>query len=91
MDLVSKKFEIKPENHKQGTCIHTMGWPLDTNTYGGSWMYHMEGNLVSLGYVVGLDYTNPFLSPFEEMQRQAPPLHPQDIRGRQTYFLRRAP
>ncbi|MFA7276099.1 MAG: electron transfer flavoprotein-ubiquinone oxidoreductase [Pseudobdellovibrionaceae bacterium] len=71
---IKEIWEIKPENHKQGTCIHTMGWPLDTNTYGGSWMYHMEGNLVSLGYVVGLDYTNPFLSPFEEMQRHK--LHP---------------
>jgi len=49
--------------------LHTMGWPLDSATYGGSWLYHMEGNLVSIGYVVGLDYQNTYLSPFEEMQR----------------------
>ncbi len=49
--------------------MHTIGWPMDMNTYGGSWMYHTENNTVSIGYVVGLDYENPFLSPFEEMQR----------------------
>ncbi len=48
---------------------HTMGWPLDTSTYGGSWTYHMEDNMVSLGLVVGLDYQNPYLSPFREFQR----------------------
>jgi electron-transferring-flavoprotein dehydrogenase len=66
---VKEVWEIKPENHKQGHVIHTMGWPLDSATYGGSWLYHMEGNLVSIGYVVGLDYQNTYLSPFEEMQR----------------------
>lgn len=71
---VKEIWEIKPENHKQGLCIHTMGWPLDNMTYGGSWLYHMEGNLVSIGYVVGLDYQNPYLSPFEEMQLHK--LHP---------------
>ena len=49
--------------------IHTIGWPVDTKTYGGSWLYMFGENLVSIGFVVGLDYTNPFLSPFEEMQR----------------------
>ncbi len=66
---VKEIWEVKPENHKQGHVVHTLGWPLDCKTYGGSWLYHMEGNLVSIGYVVGLDYTNPYLSPFEEMQR----------------------
>lgn len=66
---IKEIWEIKPENHTQGRVIHTMGWPLDSATYGGSWLYHMEGNLVSIGYVVGLDYQNPYLSPFEEMQR----------------------
>lgn len=66
---IKEVWEIKPENHKQGHVIHTMGWPLDVHTYGGSWLYHMEGHLVSIGYVVGLDYQNPYLSPFEEMQR----------------------
>jgi electron-transferring-flavoprotein dehydrogenase len=71
---IKEIWEIKPENHKLGRVIHTLGWPLDTMTYGGSWLYHMEGNLVSIGYVVGLDYQNPYLSPFEEMQRHK--LHP---------------
>lgn len=71
---IKEIWEVKPENHKQGRVIHTMGWPLDSMTYGGSWLYHMEGNLVSIGYVVGLDYQNAYLSPFEEMQRHK--LHP---------------
>ena len=71
---VKEIWEIKPENHQQGLSVHTMGWPLDSMTYGGSWLYHMEGNLISIGYVVGLDYQNPYLSPFEEMQRHK--LHP---------------
>lgn len=66
---IKEIWEIKPENHKQGWCMHAMGWPLDSQTYGGAWMYHMEDNMVSLGFVVGLDYQNPYLSPFEEMQR----------------------
>jgi electron-transferring-flavoprotein dehydrogenase len=66
---IKEVWEIKPEQHKQGWCMHSLGWPLDKQTYGGSWMYHMEDNLVSLGFVVGLDYKNPYLSPFEEMQR----------------------
>jgi electron-transferring-flavoprotein dehydrogenase len=48
---------------------HTIGWPMEMKTYGGSWLYHWENNLVSIGFVVGLDYTNPYLSPFEEFQR----------------------
>lgn len=66
---IKEVWEIKPENHDQGSITHTIGWPVDTNTYGGSWIYHMEDNLVSIGYVVGLDYQNPYLSPYEEMQR----------------------
>lgn len=66
---VKEVWEIKPDQHKKGWCMHSMGWPLDSETYGGSWMYHMEDNQVSLGFVVGLDYKNPYLSPFEEMQR----------------------
>lgn len=66
---VKEIWEIKPEKHKQGLCVHTLGWPLDSRTYGGSWMYHLDNNQVSIGFVVGLDYENPYLSPFEEMQR----------------------
>lgn len=66
---VKEIWEIKPEKHKQGLIIHTLGWPMDAQTYGGSWMYHLDNNMVSIGFVTGLDYTNPYLSPFEEMQR----------------------
>lgn len=66
---VKEIWEILPENHQQGKITHTTGWPMDNKTYGGSWMYHMEDNLISIGFVVGLDYKNPYLSPFEEMQR----------------------
>ncbi len=62
-------WEIKPEQHQLGLVIHTAGWPLASDTYGGSFLYHMENNLVAIGYVVGLDYTNPYLSPYEEFQR----------------------
>ncbi|QQG37464.1 MAG: electron transfer flavoprotein-ubiquinone oxidoreductase [Micavibrio aeruginosavorus] len=66
---VKELWEIPAEKHRQGLIIHTIGWPADAATYGGSWMYHLDNNMVSIGYVVGLDYQNPWLSPFEEMQR----------------------
>ncbi|SJX61293.1 probable flavoprotein-ubiquinone oxidoreductase [Sporisorium reilianum f. sp. reilianum] len=66
---VKEVWRVKPEKHQAGLVTHTMGWPLDTSTYGGSWTYHMEDNMVSLGLVVGLDYQNPYLSPFREFQR----------------------
>src|SRR3546814_206018 len=62
-------WQIDPAKHKQGLVVHTAGWPLDTGTYGGSWMYHLEDNTVSIGLVVGLDYKNPYLNPFREFQR----------------------
>ncbi len=62
-------WEIKPEKHQAGLVVHTAGWPLATDTYGGSFLYHLEDNLVAVGFVVGLGYTNPYLSPFEEFQR----------------------
>src|SRR4029077_5897709 len=62
-------WEVKPEKHIPGLVIHTAGWPLDTDTYGGSFLYHLENNQVSVGYVVGLGYSNPYLYPFEEFQR----------------------
>ncbi len=67
-------WEINPAQHQTGLVIHTAGWPLDSSSYGGSFLYHMENNLVAIGYVVGLGYTNPFLSPYEEFQRYK--LHP---------------
>jgi electron-transferring-flavoprotein dehydrogenase len=72
---VKEIWEIPAEKHREGLVVHTTGWPLDAKTYGGSWMYHMENNQVSIGFVVGLDYSNPYLSPFEEMQRFK--LHPE--------------
>jgi len=65
---VKEVWEIKPENHKPGSVVHTVGWPLDQMTYGGSFIYHMAGNLVHMGMVVGLDYSNPYLSPYQEFQ-----------------------
>ena len=62
-------WEIAPAQHQPGLVVHTAGWPLDANTYGGSFLYHAEDNKVALGFVVGLDYANPWLSPFEEFQR----------------------
>ena len=62
-------WEITEKNHQEGMVMHTAGWPLDNNTYGGSFMYHAENKQVFLGYVIGLDYKNPYLSPFDEFQR----------------------
>jgi electron-transferring-flavoprotein dehydrogenase len=62
-------WEIRPGRHLPGLVIHTAGWPLDRHTYGGSFLYHLDQNLVAIGFVVGLNYSNPFLSPFEEYQR----------------------
>jgi len=62
-------WEIRPEQHRQGLVVHSAGWPLDNDTYGGSFLYHFENNLVSIGFVVGLNYSNPYLSPYEEFQR----------------------
>lgn len=66
---VKEIWEIPKEQHEAGLIVHTVGWPIDTTTYAGSFLYHYGENLVSLGYVVGLDYTNPTLSPFQELQR----------------------
>ena len=62
-------WEIDEKNHEEGLVMHTAGWPLDNNTYGGSFIYHAENKQVFLGYVIGLDYQNPHLSPFDEFQR----------------------
>jgi len=66
---IKELWEVKPENHSLGLVTHTAGWPLGNDTYGGSFMYQLEDNLVALGLVVGLNYSNPYLSPFEEFQR----------------------
>ncbi len=66
---IKELWEVRPEAHKQGRVMHTIGWPLDDETYGGSFIYHLENNQVAVGYVIGLDYKNPYLNPYEEFQR----------------------
>ena len=66
---IKELWDIAPEKHQPGLVVHTVGWPLDNRTYGGSFLYHLEGGQVSVGFVIGLDYDNPYLSPFEEFQR----------------------
>ena len=66
---IKELWEVPPANHKPGLVEHTVGWPLDARTYGGSFLYHFGNNLISYGFVIGLDYRNPWLSPFDEMQR----------------------
>ena len=66
---IKELWEIDPAKHQQGLVIHTAGWPLESDTYGGSFLYHLENNQVAIGFVVGLAYTNPYLSPYEEFQR----------------------
>ncbi|KAF3924598.1 hypothetical protein AA313_de0200932 [Arthrobotrys entomopaga] len=66
---VKEVWEIQPEKFKKGEVVHTMGWPLPRDTYGGAWLYHFGENMVSIGMVVGLDYPNPYLSPYQEFQR----------------------
>ena len=66
---IKELWEIAPEKHQPGLVIHTAGWPLETDTYGGSFLYHLENNQVAVGLVVGLSYANPYLSPYEEFQR----------------------
>ena len=66
---IKELWEVRPEVHQQGLTLHTVGWPLTTDVYGGSFLYHLENNQVAVGFVVGLDYANPHLSPYEEFQR----------------------
>jgi len=66
---IKELWEVAPEKHKPGSVTHTIGWPLDSRTYGGSFLYHLENNQVAVGFVVGLNYENPWLSPFDEFQR----------------------
>ncbi len=66
---IKELWEVEPAKHRPGLITHSVGWPLDSGTYGGTFLYHLEDNLVSVGLVIGLDYANPFLSPFDEFQR----------------------
>ncbi|HEX7868172.1 MAG TPA: electron transfer flavoprotein-ubiquinone oxidoreductase [Variovorax sp.] len=71
---VKEVWEIDPKRHQPGFVMHSAGWPMKSDTYGGAFLYHMEDNKVTLGFITGLNYSNPYLSPFEEMQRWK--LHP---------------
>ena len=66
---IKELWELDPARHQQGLVLHTAGWPMDDKTWGGSFVYHLEDNLAYVGFVVGLDYQNPHLSPFDEFQR----------------------
>jgi electron-transferring-flavoprotein dehydrogenase len=85
-------WEVPPEQHHPGLVVHTVGWPLSANTYGGSFVYHLENNQIAVGFVIGLDYWNPFLNPFEEFQRfkTHPAIRPYFEGGRRISYGARA-
>ncbi|MDF2095600.1 electron transfer flavoprotein-ubiquinone oxidoreductase [Aquibaculum arenosum] len=89
---IKELWELDPAQHKQGTVIHTAGWPMDDKTWGGSFIYHLEGNQAYIGYVIGLDYQNPHLFPFEEFQRfkTHPAIRPMLEGGRRISYGARA-
>ncbi len=89
---IKELWEIDPEKHRLGSVTHTIGWPMDSNTYGGSFLYHIEDNQVAVGFVIGLDYRNPHLSPFEEFQRfkTHPAIRPVFEGGRRIAYGARA-
>ncbi len=89
---IKELWEVKPEAHRPGQIVHTVGWPLDSSTYGGSFIYHLENNQVAIGYVIALDYQNPYLAPFEEFQRfkHHPAIKPTFEGGRRIAYGARA-
>ena len=89
---IKELWEIDPARHEQGLVVHTLGWPLDRSTYGGSFLYHLEDNQVAVGFVIGLDYANPHLSPFDEFQRYKthPRIRPTFEGGRRIAYGARA-
>jgi electron-transferring-flavoprotein dehydrogenase len=89
---IKELWEIPAANHRPGLVVHSIGWPVDNATYGGSWLYHWGENFVSYGFVIGLDYKNPWLSPFDEMQRLKthPVMRPHFEGGRRIAYGARA-
>jgi electron-transferring-flavoprotein dehydrogenase len=89
---IKELWDIDPEKAKAGFAWHSVGWPLASDTYGGSFLYHLNGHQVAVGYVVGLDYSNPHLSPFEEFQRfkNHPAVRDTFIGGRRVSYGARA-
>ena len=89
---IKELWEVEPDNHHPGRVVHSFGWPLRADTYGGSFLYHLEDNQVAVGFVIGLDYSNPHLSPFEEFQRfkTHPSIRPTFAGGRRISYGARA-
>jgi electron-transferring-flavoprotein dehydrogenase len=89
---IKELWEVDPAQHHPGRVVHTIGWPLDAATYGGSFLYHLENRQVAVGFVIGLDYENPFLNPFEEFQRfkTHPAIRPTFVGGRRIAYGARA-
>ncbi len=89
---IKELWEVDPAKHQPGKIVHTVGWPLDASTYGGSFIYHMENNQVAVGFVIGLGYANPHLSPFDEFQRfkTHPDIRPTFEGGRRIVYGARA-
>jgi electron-transferring-flavoprotein dehydrogenase len=89
---IKELWEVEPAKHYAGRVIHTVGWPMDARTYGGSFLYHLENNQVAVGFVIGLDYENPYLSPFDEFQRfkTHPAIRPTFEGGRRIAYGARA-
>ena len=89
---IKELWEVDPAQRSQGAIVHTIGWPLDAGTYGGSFLYHLEDNQVAVGFVIGLDYKNPHLSPFDEFQRfkTHPKIRPTFEGGRRIAYGARA-
>jgi electron-transferring-flavoprotein dehydrogenase len=89
---IKELWEVDAAQHHPGRVVHSVGWPLDQATYGGSFLYHLENRQVAVGFVIGLDYKNPFLSPFEEFQRfkNHPAIRPTFVGGRRISYGARA-
>jgi electron-transferring-flavoprotein dehydrogenase len=89
---IKELWEVEAARHHPGRIVHTIGWPMDSKTYGGSFLYHLEDNQVAVGFVIGLDYENPHLSPFDEMQRfkTHPAIRPTFEGGRRIAYGARA-
>lgn len=85
---IKELWEIPADLHKAGHVMHSIGWPLDNKTYGGSFVYHWGSNLVSIGFVIGLDYENPYLNPYEEFQRfkMHPSIYPLLAKGNRLAY-----
>jgi electron-transferring-flavoprotein dehydrogenase len=89
---IKELWEVDPAQHQPGKVVHTVGWPMDSKTYGGSFLYHLEDNQVAVGFVIALDYQNPHLSPFDEFQRfkTHPKIRPTFEGGRRIAYGARA-